>query len=122
MTSDEFRGIALSFPDAVESSHMGHPDFRVLGKIFATLSYPDESWGMVKLPPEEQYSFVHAHPEVFAPANGAWGRQGSTKVRLDGVDANTLRHTLGIAWRSVAVKQSKKRPNREGTRRSTNGK
>jgi hypothetical protein len=108
MTPDDFRRLALSFPDAVESSHMGHPDFRVQGKIFATLRYPDESWGMVKLPPEDQRTFVHAQPEVFIPVKGTWGRQGSTNVRLEAADASTLSHALGIAWRDASAKRSRK--------------
>lgn len=107
MTADEFRSIALGFSDASEGSHMGHPDFRVHGKIFATLHYPDENWGMVKLPPEEQHTFVHAHPEVFVPAKRAWGRQGSTNVRLEVVDAGTLTHALGIAWQNVSAKPAR---------------
>jgi hypothetical protein len=104
MTADEFRNIALGFSDACESSHMGHPDFRVHGRIFATLHYPDKRWGMVKLPPEDQRTFVHAHPEVFVPAKGAWGRQGSTNVRLEVVDAGTLIDALRVAWRNVSAK------------------
>jgi hypothetical protein len=105
MTADDFRHLALSFPDAVESSHMGHPDFRLHGKVFATLHYPDESWGMVKLPPEEQQTFAEAQPEVFVPVKGAWGRQGSTNVRLEAADASTLRQALGIAWRAAGTKR-----------------
>jgi hypothetical protein len=107
MTADEFRSIALGFSDACEGSHMGHPDFRVHGKIFATLHYPDERWGMVKLPPEDQRTFVQAHPEVFVPAKGAWGRQGSTNVCLAVVDAGTMTHALGVAWRSVSAKPAR---------------
>ena len=107
MTADEFRRIALGFSDAFEGSHMGHPDFRVHGKIFATLHYPDERWGMVKLPPEDQRSLVHAHPEVFVPAKGAWGRQGSTNVRLEVVDAGTLSRALEVAWRKVSAKPAR---------------
>jgi hypothetical protein len=104
MTADDFRRIALSFPDTAESSHMRHPDFRVHGKIFATLGYPDENWGMVKLPPDEQQTFVQAQPEVFLPVKGAWGRQGSTSVRLEAADASTLNQALGMAWRYASAK------------------
>jgi hypothetical protein len=107
MTADEFRSIALGFSDACEGSHMGHPDFRVHGKIFATLHYPDERWCMVKLPPEDQRTFVQAHPEVFVPANGAWGRQGSTNVCLAVVDAGTLTRALGLAWRNLSAKRGR---------------
>ena len=84
MTPNEFRKLALSFPEAIESAHMHHPDFRVGGKIFATLGYPDENWAMVKLRPDEQEEFVRNNPEVFRPVKGAWGRQGSTNIYLAG--------------------------------------
>src|SRR5688572_6917642 len=76
VTADEFRKLALSFPEATESAHMGHPDFRVRGKIFATLG-PDEDWGMVKLTADQQASFVSRESDVSHPANGAWGRRGA---------------------------------------------
>lgn len=104
MTADEYRTLALSFPEAVESEHMGHPDFRVRGKIFATLG-PDEDWGMVKLTAEEQSSFLRAQPEAFRPASGAWGRRGCTIVRLLESDKATVREALTIAWRNVAPKK-----------------
>jgi hypothetical protein len=102
MTADDFRRIALDFPGASESAHMGHPDFRINGKIFATLHYPDESWGMVKLPVEHQDNFVHTRPEAFVPVKGAWGRQGCTNVRLEAVDESTLQHALRLAWSKAA--------------------
>ena len=105
MTADDFRQIALSLPEALESAHMDHPDFRVRGKIFATLGYPDQGWGMVKLTPEQQTSLVRADPAVFVPAKGAWGRRGSTIVRLDTVDQVALSSALIAAWRNVAPKR-----------------
>jgi hypothetical protein len=105
VTANDFRQIALSLPQALESAHMDHPDFRVRGKIFATLGYPDQGWGMVKLTPEQQTSLVRAEPAVFAPAKGAWGRRGSTIVRLDTVDQVTLSGALVAAWRNVAPKR-----------------
>lgn len=104
MTVAEFRRLALSMPEAMESAHMDHPDFRVDGKIFATLGYPDQNHGMVILPPEEQERLVRTHTKVFAPAKGAWGRRGSTSVRLDAIDAPTLRRAMEIAWRKRAPK------------------
>ena len=98
MTSNEFRRIALELTGVSESSHMGHPDFRVNGKIFATLNYPDETWGMVKLPMEQQDELVQTRPEAFVPVKGAWGRQGGTNVRLEAVDESTLQHALRLAW------------------------
>ncbi len=72
MTSNDFRRLALELPGASESSHMGHPDFRINGKIFATLHYPDENWAMVKLPLEHQDNFMQIQPKVFVPVKGAW--------------------------------------------------
>jgi hypothetical protein len=104
MTADEFRSLALSLPETAESSHMAHPDFRVRGKIYATLGYPDGDWGMVKLTPEQQALFVRKEPKIFVPCAGAWGRRGATSVRLDALDAATLRQALVLAWKNVAPK------------------
>lgn len=104
MNTAEFRRIALSMPEAEESAHMSHPDFRVGGKIFATLRYPDEDHGMMVLPPEEQERLVRTYPKVFAPAKGAWGKRGSTVVRLDAVDKTTVKRAMEIAWRKRAPK------------------
>jgi hypothetical protein len=95
-----FRRIALAMKDAVEGAHMGHPDFRVQGRIFATL-HPDNTFGMVKLPPDEQQRFVHDYPATFSPENGAWGRQGCTRVRLDTVDEDTLGDAMTLAWQNT---------------------
>src|SRR5438046_863711 len=84
MTPNEFRELALSFPEAIESAHMHHPDFRVGGKIFATLGYPNENSAMVKLSPDEQKEFVRSSSGVFTTAKGAWGRQGSYNCSLAG--------------------------------------
>jgi hypothetical protein len=105
MTAAEFRRIALSMPQASESAHMDHPDFRVDGKIFASLGYPDKDHGMVILPPEEQERLVRNHSTAFAPAKGAWGRSGSTSVRLEAIDAATLQRAMEIAWRKRAPKR-----------------
>jgi hypothetical protein len=102
MTAAEFRRIALSMPQASESAHMDHPDFRVDGKIFASLGYPDQDHGMVILPPEEQERLIRSQSTVFAPAKGAWGRSGSTSVRLEAVDGPTLRRAMEMAWRKRA--------------------
>src|SRR5437763_6238187 len=101
-TPDDFRRIALSLEGAEERSHVGHPDFRVKGKVFATLGYPDAQWGMVALMPEQQEDFIALAPDAFKPANGAWGRQGSTLVRLEAVDAEVLENALTAAWRRRA--------------------
>jgi len=105
MTAADFRRIALSLPEATESAHMDHPDFRVGGRIFATLGYPDKQWGMVKLPPDLQAKFYEAQPEVFVPANGAWGKGGATKVRLKSVKKADLERALRAAWQRTAPKR-----------------
>jgi hypothetical protein len=107
MTPADFRKIALSMPDATEGEHMAHPDFRVAGKIFATLGYPDQEHGMVILPPEEQARLVRSHPKLFSPAKGAWGRSGSTVVRLEKIDKQTLQRVMKIAWQKRAPKRLK---------------
>jgi len=105
MNADSFRRIALSFPETIESAHMNHPDFRVSGKVFATLGYPDKRWGMVRLTPEEQDNVLRQHPDAFNPCSGAWGRQGCTNVLLGAVDKTTLQRALRIAWRNRAPKK-----------------
>ena len=104
MTAEDFRRLALGLPEAAEDAHMGHPDFRVRGKIFATLGAPDRAWGMVKLTPEQQTAFVESAPKVFAPVKGGWGLRGATNVRLRAAAARTLRPALLTAWRNVAPK------------------
>jgi hypothetical protein len=100
MTPAEFRRIALSLDGAAEGAHMGHPDFRANGRIFATL-YPDGLDGMVKLTPEQQQVFVNAESEAFEPASGAWGRQGCTTVRLAEVNEDQLGESMTLAWQNT---------------------
>ncbi|SRR5712692_9461826 len=122
VTPNEFRKMALDLPEAVESSHMGHPDFRVGGKIFATLGVPDPDWGMVKLTPDEQELFVQIESEGFQPVKGGWGRQGATNVRLRSAKKSTVREALLAAWclrapKSLAQQFDKaSRPKRRGRR------
>ena len=104
MTPEGFRRLALSLPETVEAAHVGHPDFRVGGKIFATLGDPDLSWGVVKLTPADQDMRL-AEATIFVPAAGAWGRRGWTKVKLKLADETTLRSALLAAWRNVAPKR-----------------
>ena len=87
MTIARFTNIALALPEAAESAHMGHPDFRVRGKVFASLGYPDAGHGMVKLAPGQQALFVEAEPAMFFPAKSAWGKQGATCIKLQPADA-----------------------------------
>jgi hypothetical protein len=105
MTTNDFRELALSFPEAVESAHMCHPDFRVGGKIFATLGYPNKDSATVKLMREEQKEFVRSDPGVFKPVKGAWGRQGSTNVYLPAAKIDIVREALTAAWRNTAPKR-----------------
>ena len=104
MTAEEFRSLALSLPEATEQSHMHHPDFRVRGKIFATLGYPDSGRAMVKLSHEEQEALTRARPEVFASVPGGWGRRGATYVTLESGDTETVYDALLMAWRNTAPK------------------
>ncbi len=105
MSPNDFRRIALGVHNAIESAHMGHPDFRVNGKIFATL-HGDDKWGMVKLTPDQQQELVRENPATFAPENGAWGRAGCTKVLLESVDETTLAEAITLAWQNTAKKSS----------------
>ena len=108
MTPNEFRELALSFPEAIESAHMRHPDFRVGGKIFATLGYPDEGSAMVKLSPDHQKEFVRTSPGLFRPVKGAWGRQGATSIYLRMATIDIVREALTAAWRNTAPKRLSK--------------
>ena len=109
MSSSRFRRAALALPGTVEGAHQGKADFRVGKRIFATIGYPDDDWGMVKLTPEQQSVLVEAEPEIFRPVPGGWGKQGYTNVRLAKADATTLQSALTMAWKNVAQKASAKR-------------
>ena len=105
MTAAEFRRIALSLPDAIEASHMGHADFRVAGKIFATLGYPSDRFGVVMLSPQDQDLIVRDHPKTFAPVPGGWGKSGSTTVLLRQASKRAVAIALEAAWRKRAPKR-----------------
>jgi hypothetical protein len=113
LSPSKFRRIALGMQDAIESAHMGHPDFRANGKIFATLS-ADARQGMVKLTPEQQDVFVRENPLMFTPASGAWGRQGCTMVRLNAADESTVGEAMTLAWqntmKTAPVRKARKKP------------
>ena len=111
MTAAQFRRLALSFPETAEAHHHGHPDFRVRGKIFATLGYPNNEWAMIRLTPEDQGYLVRAEPESFRPVKGAWGKAGATNVLLRKARLAPVREALRIAWETA-------RPPR-GTRKRT---
>ena len=114
MTANGFRRIALGLEGASERGHMGHPDFRVHGRIFATLGYPDEKWGMVALTPDQQRTSVREH-KALSPAKGAWGEQGATLVRLAAIDEETLGTALTMAWHNAVNKARAKGPARKTT-------
>ena len=105
MTAEDFRRLALALPETAEGAHMGHPDFRVRGKIFATLGWRDPAWGVVKLAPEDQEMRLSTEPELFVALNGAWGRRGWTRMNLAAADEATLLSALLAAWRTVAPKR-----------------
>jgi hypothetical protein len=107
MTIDHFRRMALEIPNAIERSHMNHPDFRVAGKIFASLGVPDENWGMVKLTPEQQRAFIEKEPKIFKPCSGAWGGRGYTNVYLPAAKVSIVRAALDAAAKNVASKEKK---------------
>jgi predicted DNA-binding protein (MmcQ/YjbR family) len=111
MTADEFRRLALKMDGATEGAHMGHPDFRANGRIFATL-YPDNKRGMVQLKPDQQADFLLVDQSAFAPASGAWGRQGSTTVQLALVNEDTLGEAMTLAWQNTVKAAAKAKPKR----------
>jgi hypothetical protein len=100
MRANDFRRIALGMEGAVEGAHMGHPDFRINNRIFATLHH-DREFGMVALTPDQQEQFMRAHPDAFAPESGAWGRTGSTRVQLALVQEETLGEAMTLAWQNM---------------------
>jgi len=101
MTADEFRCLALRLPATQEQAHQGHPDFRVGGKVFATLG-PDEDWAMVKLTPDQQAFVTRRDPTAFQPFSGAWGGQGCTRIELSIAETSAARQALIAAWRNTA--------------------
>jgi len=112
MDADDFRRIALSLEGAEESSHMGAPDFRVGGRIFATLASQSQGYGNLMLTPEQQAAFVEELPEVFVPIAGGWGRMGMTHIRLAAANEDVLAGALRTAWKLRVEKND--RPGRKG--------
>jgi hypothetical protein len=110
VTAADFRRIALSLPEAVEGSHFGNPDFRVGGKIFATLALAKQGYGMVSLSPQQQAEMVEDEPQIFSPVPGGWGRKGATRVLLAKVKPDILAATLRTAWRRRAPKRLLRQP------------
>ena len=114
MTADDFRRIALAFEGAEESSHMGSPDFRVGGHIFATLASQDDGFGNLKLTPELQRLLIAESPDVFLPIKGGWGRMGMTHIRLDEASERQMTDGLHTAWR-LRVEMNEKGSSRPKT-------
>jgi hypothetical protein len=104
-----FRRLALSLPGAAESSHMGHPDFRLDGRVFATLFGQEKGCGVVKLTPEQQESFVAEQPNSFSPVQGGWGRRGMTFVHLHEADETLIAGALSTAHHNLQKKLSPKK-------------
>ena len=92
-------------PQAFERAHFGHPDFRVGGKVFATLDSPEPGWAMVKLLPEQQDLFVHSDGKTFRPVKGAWGQKGATNVRLASAGEQAVGDALRAAWLNTAPRK-----------------
>jgi hypothetical protein len=110
MDADDFRRIALSLEGAEESSHMGQPDFRVGGRIFATLASADQGYGNLMLTVEQQAAFVQELPEVFVPIAGGWGRMGMTHIRLAAAGEEVLAGALRTTWKLRLEKNARSGP------------
>jgi hypothetical protein len=109
MHEREYRRMALRMEGAVEGAHMGHPDFRVNNRIFATL-HQDRTTGALMLTPDQQQEVIRAHPDAFTPASGAWGRAGATMVRLASVPEEALGAAMTLAWQTCMSKGPSKPP------------
>lgn len=117
MKVDDFRRIALSLPGAEERSHMGAPDFRVGGRIFATLASQDQGYGNLMLTPEQQAAFIEEAPNVFLPVPGGWGRNGATHIRLAVASEDVLAGALRAAWKIRVEKNAQTGRKRVRSRR-----
>ncbi len=108
MMPDDFRRIAISLEGAEEGSHMGSPDFRVGGRIFATLASQRQGCGNLLLSPEQQAEFVAGRPDMFVPVAGGWGRMGATHIRLAAATEDVLAGALRAAWRLRVEKNARR--------------
>ena len=120
MNAEDFRRIALSLEGAEESSHMGAPDFRVGGKIFATLASQKQGYGNLKLTPEMQAEFVADLPDVFIPIAGGWGRMGMTHIRLAVASQDVLTGALRAAWK-LRIEQNARSGGKKGVAKARRG-
>src|SRR3981189_3308096 len=118
MNADDFRRIALSLSGAEESSHMGNPDFRVDGRIFATLASAKQGYGNLMLTPEQQTAVIEEMPEVFLPIPGGWGRMGMTHIRLAEASEDVLYGALHTAWRLRIEKNTSTKGKKRASRHS----
>jgi hypothetical protein len=116
VTPDDFRDLALDLEGAIERSHMNHPDFRVNGRIFATL-HGDNLWGTVMITPDEQRALMTMNKKSFVPSAGAWGRQGCTNVHLATADEPTVRGALLMAWEHALAKTARAKTTRRAAPR-----
>lgn len=107
VNADDFRRIALSLEGAEEGSHMGSSDFRVGGRIFATLAARSQGYGNLMLTPEQQAMFVEEQPDIFLPIAGGWGRMGMTHIRLTEANEDVLAGALSTAWKLRIEKNEK---------------
>jgi hypothetical protein len=107
MNAEDFRRLALSQPGAEEGSHMGAADFRVGGRIFATLASQSQGYGNLMFTPEQQAAFVEELPDVFLPVAGGWGKTGATHIRLAAANADMLAGALRTAWKLRVEKNTK---------------
>jgi hypothetical protein len=104
-----FRKLALSLEGAIESAHMGQPDFRLNNRIFATLAYQDKGFGVLKLTVEQQEAFITDQPRLFSPVQGGWGRMGMTFIHLNEADESIMAGALKTAYQNLQEKQSQKK-------------
>ncbi|MGC1359707.1 MAG: MmcQ/YjbR family DNA-binding protein [Silvibacterium sp.] len=121
MNAEDFRRIALSLEGAEEGSHMGAVDFRVGGRIFATLASVKQGYGNLMLTVEQQAAFVAEQPEVFVPIAGGWGRMGSTHIRLAAANEDLMAGALRTAWKLRVEKNGKAGKKPSGTKKKSAG-
>jgi hypothetical protein len=121
MKAFDFRRIALALEGAEEGAHMGATDFRVGGRIFATLASVNQGYGNLMLSPEQQAAFLADQPELFLPVAGGWGRMGATHIRLESATEDVLAGALHTAWK-LRLEKNKKSSNRKVAASSAPGK